>query len=154
MTLAITDRDVRDAIYGCVNTQWLANGTTATVPLLFEDAGQDQKPNGTDGNGNALPYALVSFRSIDGGQTSFGDVGNRRFEYSGVVTIQTFTASGQGGAQGADLTYLSRGFLSGKSSTAGQGRIHFRNARTEQIGKSGPYWVSNAVADFWYQEVA
>lgn len=143
--------EARDALIGAIRTGWLADGTSAPIPLHYDDVKADP-PSTTDAEGRPDPYARVTMRHVGGEQDTLGGVGNRRFMSSGVVTVQLFTAPGDGHALSDALASIVRGILFGLRSP--NGVWVFDVSPPLEVGVTGAWFQTNVTATFRYQEVA
>lgn len=139
-----------DDLMGSFRTAWLANVTSAPVPLFYDDVVGDI-PSGQDAEGRALPWARLTARHNLGTQDSLGDVGNRRFLNSGLFTVQIFAPSGEGGIFARELAGIAAGILRGIRS---ENSVWIFDVTPQEIGADGPWFNVNVTATFRYQEVA
>lgn len=144
-----TTVEARDAILELLRTAWLANPASAAVPLLFEDVRADRPE--VDADGRAEPWALASVRHSTGEQDTLGASGRRRFLYGGEAAVQIF-APLQDGLRVSDiLVGVARGaFLS----TPPTSPVWFFDVRQVEVGPHGPWFRTDLLATFRYQEVA
>jgi len=122
-------------------TAWDTTGLTA----LYENTA-GERPSGQ------VSWARVSVRHGDANQDAVsGGVSNRRYERSGILTVQIFIPNGEGG--------LSAGYALGKVLTdafegiATPRQVWFRNVRVNEVGPDDEWFQFNFLADFTYTEV-
>ena len=122
-----------------------------TVPsgnVIWDDT-QKSKPHGQ--GPNTPTWARVSVRHIFGEQSSLSDdAGVRRYTKRGIVTVQLFTPTG--GLVSADsISDTIENAFRGVSTPNG---VWFRNPRSNEIGVDGPWFQTNIIAEFEYDQVA
>jgi len=139
----MTDDEADDAMCGALKQQLDAIGVGRVewpnVPLpsppLYE---------GTD------PWVRLTIMRSGGDQATFGQEGARRFERSGVLTVQCFVPAGKRGLVDAGaLAKAARDAYEGR--TLGGVRL-YRVARKD-VGLDGPWWQVNVEAAFEYEEL-
>lgn len=95
------------------------------------------------------PWARVTVRHADGGQTSLANAqGARMFTHTGTLWVQLFVPMGQGGTKGYELAQL---VLSAYRSA--RGAVWYRNHRHREAGKSGAFEQVNCLIDFSYDTI-
>lgn len=129
----------RDAILALFKAAWDAQATPPTV--YYDDVVGD--PPGDEA------YAVVQVRHNTSGQATFGTTGNRKFDRTGLVTVQIFTPYGGGMVQADALAQVAQDAFEGKS--ADSGAIWFREVRVQEIGQDGEWFQTNVTATFEYQ---
>lgn len=146
-----TRAEARDAILGLVRTAWLADPTSASLPLLYADAGREDPP-GDDASGNPGAWARLSVQHTPGasGQASLGTVGNRLFDRVGVFTAQIFTAKGTGLVLSDQLsTIVTDALEAGLADKS----VWFKNVSSAEVDQNGAWFQINVTAEFSYREV-
>ena len=125
------------AIQGYFATAW-AGATT----VLYDD---DPAPTP-----NAETWVRLNIRHTDGFQVSMGDVGNNRFNRTGVIIIQIFQKQGQYGIAARDLAKNALQLFEGVTDNG----VHYFDASVREIGADGHGWYQiNVVANFRYDEL-
>ena len=106
-------------------------------------------PSGDDAD--PQPWVRVLIRHVDGFQSSLvGEAGNRRFTRLGLLTMQLFTPFGGGLAENDSIASALRAAVEGVSTPNG---VWFRNARVAEVGQDGPWFQTNVLAEFEYDEL-
>lgn len=94
-------------------------------------------------------WARVSVQHSLGSQDAINpNVGQRSYTRSGIVSVQLFT--GRDGLTSADVIAeaIEAAFL-GVSTPGG---VWFRNVRSVEIGEDGPWFQTNILAEFVYEQ--
>lgn len=136
----------RDAIIGTIRTAWLASGTTSSIALTYDNVADDKV--GEDSSGLPLPWARVTVRHLTSPQETLGGVGNRKHLTEGLVTVQVFTPFGDGHAQADEIVQVLQGALR----NVRVDDLWFFDVRVNEIGRDGPWFNTNVVAGFRYEE--
>jgi len=132
----------RDKVMLHFTTLW--NAQTPPVPLLlYDDRHRDLPTN--------APYARITMRHNVMDQRTLGNSGNRRFRRFGVITVQVFTLSNKGLATADVFAKVALDAFEGQSTAPTE--IHFRNARINEVGEDGPWFQTNVLVDFDYDEI-
>lgn len=143
-------KNARDEITELFNQAWSADPISRDVRVFYDDVPQDL-PISDTGTRNPPPWARVTIRHNAGSQSSLaGQDGKRRWERSGVVTVQLFTPYGTGLSLADDLAMIVLGAFEGKATRS---HVWFRNARPVEIGQDGAWFQTNVIAEFTYDEV-
>lgn len=133
----------RDSIVSTFKTAWDAQ--TPPIPLLiFDDAKQDIPSGGT-------PFARITVRHNLVEQATLGGIGGRRFRRFGIVAIEIYTPAGEGLTDADKFAKVALDAFEGKNT--GGDAIEFRNTRVNEVGQDGPWFQTNVLADFEYDEV-
>lgn len=133
----------RDSILGVFRTALLASAYP-TVPVFYDDQAKDLPTSGS--------WLRVDVQHVTGRQVNVGGaIGNRRYRYTGMVTIQIFTEFGKGQLDSDALAQLMKTTFRGKNT--GTDAITFRNVRVVEAGQSGSWLQVNVITDFDYDEV-
>lgn len=115
--------------------------------VIYEDS--DKQP--PDGEDPPLTWARVTVRHVFSAQSALSDdAGKRRYTRDGLVTIQLFTPFNEGLSNADTIASLLQGAFLGVSTPNG---VWFRNVRTNEVGVDGPWFQTNVLADFRYDEV-
>lgn len=155
MTATITE--ARDDILGRFRTAWLADPLSAPIAVKWPDVAQGEFPPKTeDADKNVIPWARITVLHNPGagGESAIsGDGGvaaRRRYTRLGTVTVNIFTARGDGRTLSDQLVIIAmRAFESQRTPNG----VIFRNVRPTGVGKDGAYYQANVVCDFEYDEV-
>lgn len=84
-------------------------------------------------------------------QQTLGSVGNRRFRRFGIITVQIFTLGDQGLSTADVFAKVALDAFEGNSTAPTE--IHFRNSRINEVGEDGPWFQTNVIVDFDYDEI-
>lgn len=83
--------------------------------------------------------------------TLTGDTGGRRFRRLGLITIQVFAPVGEGMTDSDRFVKIILDAFEGGNT--GADKILFRNVRANEIGRDGPWFQTNVLIEFEYDEV-
>lgn len=134
----------RDAMLTIFKTAW--DGQTPPVPLVIYDDTTQEVPSGD------TPWCRVTIRhNISGRATVGGEVGARRFRRVGVLTVQIFTPTGEGLSNADIFAKVALDAFEGNST--GSDAIEFRNVTVNEVGRDGPWYQTNVLTEFEYDEV-
>lgn len=134
--------EARDKVMLHFTTAW--NAQTPPIPLLiYDDRHRDLPDN--------APYARITMRHNVMDQRTLGNIGNRRFRRFGIITVQIFTLSNQGLATADVFAKVALDAFEGSNTAPDE--IHFRNARINEVGEDGPWFQTNVLVDFDYDEI-
>lgn len=141
--------DARDEILGLFNAAWTANAGAVnggTVPQVAWPGVNAEVPD------PEAAHVRVFLRHVDGRQVTFGQVGQRRFNRKGLVTIQVFTPNAKrtGLSLAENLATIARDAYEGIGTASG---IWFRNVRIQEVGPDNGLYQMNVVAEFEYDEL-
>lgn len=140
----VNKAQARDEVMALLRTAWLANSTSCGLPLLFWD--KDQKPPSAGG------WARATMQHISGRAATLGNAeGVRRYRHTGTVTVQLFTPTGDGLVLADTLAQIVMEAFAGKSTSPGD--VVLRDVRTREVGQTGIWFQTNALASFEYDEV-
>ena len=149
--MSVTTTTARDEISARFYDDWRSKSHLAcggTVPkVLWQALESDSDTPRTDS-----PWARVTISHNAAPQRTFGAAGERRFERLGIVTIQIFvpTSIEQGMTLSETLAVIARDAYEGQSTPSG---VWFRNATIREVGPDGPWYQTNVVAEFIYEEL-
>lgn len=143
--MGFTVEEAVDAIYKQFTDEW--NAAFSQPPkLIYDDFGQ-AIPNTTE------PWARIQIRHNGGEQATLQQVGSRKFERIGIVTVQLFSVLNRGRAD-ADLyaQVASRAFEKRSASklTGGPDEVWFRQVQINEIGRNEGWFQTNVTAQFEY----
>lgn len=141
----------RDTLVGALRTAWLASGVTSGIELQYDNVKADP-PTGVDAEGLPDPYGRITLRHAAGTQETLGNVGNRRFDSLGTVTVQIFTAPGDGHTLSDQIVAVVRAAMQALRSPNGVWLSDI--SPPLEIGISGAWFQVNVAATFTYEEVA
>lgn len=140
----------RDAVVLTILTAWQAGGApSASVPMHYDNVKAD-KPGEDGTTTNAGPWARTTVRTTDSPQSTMGK--RRRYLTEGTVTVQIFTAVGDGHALGDTLAQVVLDAL--RAVSGSPDTLWFFDATANEIGVDGPWFQINVGAIFRYQETA
>lgn len=142
-----TQAEARKEIIDLFRAAWLANPTSAVVPLAFDDV-EFKKPSGEDANGRAHPWARISVRTQLEEQDTVSGVGNRRYLTEGQVTVEIYVAPGDGHTLGDTLSRIAK--LPFRGSTSG---VWFTFTTPKEIGMDASWFRRDVVSRFQYEEI-
>lgn len=96
-------------------------------------------------------WARVTVRHLTSEQASLSDeAGVRRYTRRGQVTVQIFTPQGDGLVAADTIASAIQDAFLGVSTPNG---VWFRSVRTNEVGIDGPWFQTNVLAEFQYDEV-
>jgi hypothetical protein len=133
-------------INGQLNTEWLADVLTATVPLLWDNVIGDP-PSTKDADGNPQPWARAVVRHATGENAA---IGGRLFMHAGQVFVQIFTPAGVKPKLPYQLAEVAKRAFEGRATASG---VWFRDVRVNEVGQSGDWFQVNVIADFTYDHL-
>lgn len=146
-----TQVQARDALFDAIEDALAADSITTSIVRQYDNVRSDT-PSGVDAQGRPLPYIRTTVRGIDGAQDTMGDVGNRRFTSQGIVTVQIFTAPGDGHALSDTIVPVVRRAMQSLRSPNG---VWLTNISPPiEVGVTGAWFQVNVRAFFTYEEVA
>ena len=135
----------RDEILGTFRTAWLADPISQDAPIFYWDRPDAEPPSSGS-------WCRITVRHARGEQATLsGETGQREFEHGGLVTVQIFAESGEGGTESDQLAAIAKNSFEGV--TTSPGRVLFRNVRFNEVGQDGQWFQINVLADFEYDEV-
>ena len=145
-----TFESARDEILGLFRAHWVAQtpALNGGQPIRVEWPGVDAGgPPPAD-----KPWARIALRHTTSRQSTFGPAGGRRFTRPGLVTVQIFAplSAGQGLSLAEKCAIIARDAFEGRGTASG---IWFRNARIQEIGRTGAWQQFNTVVEFQYDEL-
>lgn len=141
-----TPNTARDEVLALFKAAWDADAESTGIPVLWENV-VGTPPEATDVNGNPTSWARAQMRHVDGGHAN---IGNTRFDQSGLITIQIFTPSGFGLEKSDKLADVARKAFEGKKTASG---VWFRDARINEEGPDGPWFMTNVFVTFEYDQL-
>lgn len=138
-----------DEILGALKAAWDAGAGAyngGTVPeVRYDGVGDSGPPDGEE------PWVRVTIRHRTGTQaTLLGSGAVSRHRRTGIITVQVFFPLSQGGLSNArSLARVAASAYEGKQTAS---NIWFRNVQTPEIGPDGPWYNTNMIAEFEYDE--
>jgi hypothetical protein len=140
-----------DQVQSLLKTAWDANAATAIgtayVPeLRWEMTDSAEEPSNTE-----RPWARCTIRHSTADQRTFGEPGGRRFRQFGIVMIQLFAPWRSG--RGSNLTQLLAQIVKDAYEGAATQDVTFRSVRFNEVGRSGPWYQINVIADLEWDEL-
>src|SRR5690554_1219021 len=143
--MPLTRTQARDEILQKVKQ--VADGLSDFV-VIYDSTRQDIP----DENSDPLPtWARVVVQHIQGQQSSLSNLSNkRRYTKRGLLTIQLFTPTGDGLQKSDQLVEQFEAAVRNVSTPNG---VWFRNVRSSEVGEDGPWFQTNILAEFEYDQV-
>lgn len=142
MTATLTE--ARDGALKVVKDAHDNNPPFNQLQIIWTDTAADIPKDGKD-------YVRATFRHAEGEQVALaGDVGNRRFERRGLLTLQAFFVSGQGQLSTDEWGQVMLDSLEGKETPEG---IIWRNVAFREFGTDGDWFRADVVAEFEYDQI-
>lgn len=140
-----TPTQARDDVYTLIMDAWGEEG-----PVDFWD--KPRNPNDSPiPPKEQIPWLRVKMVHSGGGQqTLANEIGNRRFNKSGIITVQIFTPLGSSLLEPERLGILLNNALEGASTPHD---VRLRNVRMNEIGSDGHWFQINVDADFEYDTI-
>lgn len=115
---------------------------------IYEDVAQtDDKGGPPKGH---TPWARVMVRMASAGQASLGGKDQKRWNRTGVITVQVFTEVGKGLSASRAAAKIVTDAYEGKATPGG---VWFRNVRPVEAPADGDFAQVNVVIEFTYDEV-
>jgi hypothetical protein len=147
--VTLTFTQARDEILSLFKTAWDAGATG--VPVVYDDSPSDKPTSAELANENTTAWARVTVRHSIGRQASLsGTQAVRRWEREGTLFIQIFTSYGTGLQTADSLAKVAVDALEGATTPGG---VWFRDVSFREVGIDGPWYQTNVVATFQYDEV-
>lgn len=144
--MPLTRTAARDEILALVKT--VTDGFSNFVSI-YDDTKQDIPTASTT---PLQTWARVQITHGPGSQTSLADSsGKTRYTKFGLLTIQVFTPVGDG-LTNADT--LVESLESGVRNVSTPNGVWFKNVRSNEIGVDGPWFQTNVLAEFQYDQVS
>ena len=99
------------------------------------------------------PWARVTLRFLDGRQASIGGVGIRRFNRTGIMSVQIFVPIGSAMKSQADLAQVIVDGFEGKRITGTSICITAVTPRSIGPDPEGPWYQTNVDVEFTYEVI-
>lgn len=126
-------------------TKW----ATTSLPVKYPNVPVDAAMQTAIDSGETA-WARVTYKPNLRDQTSLASSGNAKYTAQGVVIVDIFTPTGDGGTLSRTLYSLVETAFEGISTLNG---VWYRQVRTEDIGQDGHYWHTQTIAEWSYDEV-
>ncbi len=134
----------RDDILTFFKEAWDAGEDSEDLLVIYDDVKKEVPKDGA-------AWARVTVRHNSSVQSTLsGQTGKRRFEKNGTITVQIFTPYGKGLSLSDNLAIIAVDAFEGKATDSG---IWFRNVRANEIGNDGPWFQTNVIAEFIYDQI-
>lgn len=147
--MTLTFAQARDEILTLFKTAWDAGASG--VEVVYDDTPTDKPSAAQLANENATAWARVTLRHSIGRQASLsGAQAVRRWEREGTLFVQIFTSYGTGLQTADTLAKVAVDALEGATTPGG---VWFRDVSFREVGIDGPWYQTNVVATFQYDEV-
>ncbi len=150
--MTATVKTARNEIYARFNTEWLADGLTAAIPVLWGNVKGDP-PVGVDSDGFGLPWARVTVQHAVGGQRTLGGDAKSLFGRDGFVTVQLFGPVGLGFDDNSLMDDMIEVALRAFDAQVTPSNIWFRNGTPTEVGVSEAWFQTNVVVEFTYDQL-
>ena len=136
---------------GVIRTAWTASGAASEDVLMLWDNTAGDTPDEDGTTTDPLPYARTTIRHTTSPRITIVASPLTRYQTEGVVTVEIYTARGDGHTLSDTLAAVVLGALRGHSGSAG-GVWFFDISPPQEIGTKGPWFQVNVSASFRYQE--
>jgi hypothetical protein len=147
--VTLTFTQARDEMLALFKTAWDAGASG--VPLVYDDTPTDVPTAAQLANENVTAWARVTIRHSIGRQASLsGSQATRRWVREGTFFVQVFTAYGTGLQSADTFAKVAADALEGATTPGG---VWFRDVSFREVGIDGPWYQTNVVATFQYDEV-
>lgn len=138
--------DARNAVMDKFTTAW--NAQSDPPEIIYEDSKRDNADTKPDGD---TPWVRIQMRHLTGDQRTLGQVGARRFERRGLITVSIYTPAGLGLTTADTLSKVALDAFEGQETAPDT--VLFRNVRMNEVGVVDAHFLVNVLAEFDYQEV-
>lgn len=139
-----------DEVTALFKAAWDAESEAADFQILYWNK-PDDPPAVPDDDKNPPPWVKIIVRHQDASPAGMGsDTGRRKKTRYGIVTVQIFEGYGTGGAKANRLARVAEAAFDGKETPSG---VWFRRVRTVDFGRSGPWYRTDVLAEFEYDDV-
>lgn len=129
--------------------RFLAKWVTTGHPAIYQDVPLDTAAQACIDTGTEA-WARITYKPNLRTQTSIAGPTKAKYTAEGLVIIEIYTPTGDGGQQDRTLCALVETAYEGVSTANG---VWYRNTRSESIGPDGPWWHSNVIAQWSYDQV-
>lgn len=117
------------------------------IPIALDN--QDFTPPDPDKD-SSVKWVRLSVQGVSGTQACFGRAGNRRFDKTGLLTIQVFTPSGTATAENDQLCQDSLNVFEGIDL---HNDMWFKNGRIDTVGTQNSWFQQNVTLEFTFQQI-
>lgn len=135
-------KEAKDAILDHFVTEW--NAQANPPDIHYEDV-EKKTPSGD------VTWVRVRIQHNTGTQVTLGGPAGKRFRMTGLFTVNIFTPFGDGNSQADDLVEVALAAFQGRDT--GSDKIEFKNARSQELGRDGPWFLTNVLAEFEYDRI-
>ena len=146
-------KTARNEVMALFYAAWQANPTSLPVPLFWDNVDTDPPPApaATD-KAEAAPWVRAQMRHNVGGQVTLADdQGRRRWRRSGIIIVEVYTPRNTGFDRLHDeLIQIVKDAFEGKSTPS---EVIFSDVSPREIGPDGPWFQSNVLVAFEYDEI-
>lgn len=132
-----TINEARKLIYDKFISAW---GATT---LIDTDNGEFIEPESD-------PWVRLTARGQEGGQSSIGKKGNRRYKREGIFFVQIFTPVNTGTSESDTLAQLAINILEGERLSID---VWTGNSVNREVGAEGKWYATNVETEFTYEEI-
>lgn len=116
------------------------------VPVIYDDV-----PDEIEKADPPIAWVRATVAHQTGNQATLaGSSGVRRYTRTGLLTVQIFTPTGDGLSVADEYATAFQSALQGKSTPNG---VWFRDVTAQEAGIDGPWFQTNVVGTFEYDEV-
>lgn len=98
----------------------------------------------------STPWARIHLQHISSDLAGLGSDTAKRYEETGIITVQTFTKAGKGLTHGQEIAKIVIDAFKGRKTPGG---VWFRNVRTNEVGPDGEWYQINVNAEFTYDDI-
>lgn len=139
--MSLTYEEAVDAMQAALKAAW--DPTTYNMHYQNVVPQADRVPDANE------PWGRVYIEHTQGFQATLTGVGGRRFRRRGVITVQIFVPTGEGLSQAYTLGKVVTDAFEGQDVSG----IWFRNARINEVGPDGNFFMIVAMVEFEYDEI-
>lgn len=146
-----TATSARDAVLSVVNTAWLGSGITASIGMLWDDVQLTEDELTAlrfDPQGNPLPYARTTARTLVSNQETLGGEGVAKYLTEGLLVVQIFTPPGDGNELADSIVEVLKAATRGKS----VGALWFFDVVPREVGIDKQWTRHDFRASYRYEE--
>ena len=122
---------------------------TTGLPVIFQDVPLDAAAQANIDTGTSA-WARITYRPNLRDQTSLASSVAAKYTSQGIVIVEVYAPTGDGGTLGRTLSQLVETCFEGVSTNNG---VWYRNTHTEYIGTEGFWTHWNILSDWSYDEV-
>ena len=146
-----TATTARDAVLGVINAAWLASPTTSPIGILWDNVRVTEEDLALirfDAQGNPLPYARGTARTLASNSETLGPPGLAKYLSTGLLVVQIFTPPGDGNELADAVVEVL------KAATRGQsvGELWFYDVVAPDIGIDAAWFRTDFRASYRFGE--